>query len=180
MKIGAYVACAVLLVLALPAATAAQSGVSVEPRVGVTFPVGDLSDAGAESGIGIGADLFLNFHPSFSGYLSLNRHGFSCEDDCELGGSPRSTGVGAGIKFLIPSPADAVMWARGGLVAHQYRDGFATGDRSAGFEAGAGIDMLIAARLFLVPSVGLVYHDAAEGRTASYLTFGVGAHYHVR
>jgi hypothetical protein len=170
----------VLLLAGAPDAAVGQSGVSVEPRVGVTFPLGDLSDAGAESGVLMGGDLFLSFHPSFSGYLSLNRHSFACGDDCELGGSPRSVGLGAGIKYFVPSPADALVWARGGIVGHQYEDDQVSGDRGVGFELGAGIDMLIGARLYLVPHLGFLLHDAARGMTASYLTFGVGLHYHIR
>lgn len=159
----------------------AQVGIGVEGRAGVTFPVGDLSDADAESGLVIGGEMILNLHPSFSGYLNLQRHGFSCDDGCEVGDDPRVTTLGAGVKYILPSPPDALMWVRGGVMAGRYSDDAVSGDRSAGLEAGAGIDMLITDRVFIVPHLGYYQVDAAgPAATASYLTFGIGAHYHLR
>jgi hypothetical protein len=161
-----------------PTAEAQAQMLSAEGRVGVTFPTGDLSDAGAESGLGIGGELMLTFQPNLTAYVGLNRHAFSCDSDCDLGSNPRSTGLGAGLKYIFHAPGDAYAWGRGGIVAHQYADDDGSGSRNIDFELGAGIDMPVAPRIHLVPHMGFISHDAGSGVTASYLNFGVGLHYH--
>ncbi len=164
--------------LVAPHVALAQVQVSGEGRVGVTFPTGDLSSDGAEAGLGIGAELMFNFQRNLTAYVGLHRHGFACDRDCEVGRNPRSTGVGAGLKVVLPSPPDAMMWARGGIVANRLATDDGDGPRNIGFELGTGIDMPIAPRLYLVPNLGFISHDAGGRTTASFLTFGVGLHYH--
>lgn len=180
MRNDALVALSLLLfVFLLPASEAqAQVSFSGEGRVGVTFPTGDLSDVGAGAGLGLGAELMMTFQPNLSAYVGLNRHGFSCDSDCDLGSSPRSSGVGAGLKLIFPSPQDALLWGRAGVVGHSLSDDDSSGDRNLGFELGAGFDMPIAPRLYLTPHAGLISHDAGGGFTARYFTLGVGGHYH--
>jgi hypothetical protein len=168
--------------LAAPHGAEAQMGISGEGRLGVTFPTGDLSDAGAEAGLGMGAELLFTFQPNLSAYVGLNRHGFACEGGCEdaLGENLRSTGVGAGLKFVFPSPRDALVWARGGIVAHKLSSDEGSSSRNIGFEVGTGIDMPVAPRLYLTPHLGLVSHDGGGDLTATYFNFGLGLHYHFR
>ena len=60
MVAGAVSAAAALLLL-LPAGKAeAQVNFAVEGRASVTAPMGDLSDAGAETGLGLGAEVTLS------------------------------------------------------------------------------------------------------------------------
>jgi hypothetical protein len=98
----------------------AQMGLGAEGRVGVTFPQGDLSDAGAEAGLSFGAELQVNFHPRMTAYLGLQRHSFNCENGCTLGDNPRSTGIGAGLKYIFHNPGDVLAWGRGGIVANTF------------------------------------------------------------
>lgn len=165
------------LLLAAPILSA-QVGMAAEGQVGVTLPTGDLSRAGAEAGLSLGGELQLNFRQNLTAYLGLHRHGFSCDSDCDLDPNPRSTGLNAGLKYIFPSPADALIWGRGGIVANQLTTDRGSGSRNVGFEVGAGIDMPVAPRFYLVPNLGFVTHGAGSGITASYLTFGVGLHYH--
>jgi hypothetical protein len=180
MRTNGLAALLATLFLLAPAAAdlEAQRSIAGEGRVGVTFPTGDLSDAGAEAGLGIGAELMMTFRPNLTAYIGLQRHGFSCDSDCDVGNSPRSTGFGGGLKFVFPSPQDALFWARGGLIAHALSTDDVSGDRNLGFELGTGFDMPIAPRLYLTPHVGLISHDAGGGFTAQYFTFGLGGHYH--
>ncbi len=159
-------------------ALSAQMGVAGEGRVGITLPTGDLSGEGAEAGLALGAELQLNFQRNLTAYVGLNRHSFSCDRDCDLGPNPRSTGLNAGLKYLFPSPPDALIWGRGGIVANQLSDDRSSTSRNIGFELGGGIDMPIRPQLYLVPNLGFVSHSAGSGFTASYFTFGVGLHYH--
>lgn len=158
----------------------AQLGLSAEARVGATVPVGDFTDANQETGLGIGAELGLHFNPTFSGYLSFSRHAFGCEDSCALGDEPRSTGVGAGVRVAFPSPADALLWTRAGVTGRRWSGGPVEGDTEWGFELGAGIDLLVARDIFVVPHVAYVSHDAPQGFRASYLSLGAGLHYRFR
>lgn len=174
----ALVGATVLALLAHPSGAAAQVQVAGEGRVGVTFPAGDLSSDGAETGFALGAELMLNFRRNLSAYVGLNRHAFACDGECDLGPNPRSTGLGAGLKFILPGPPDAQWWVRGGLISHQLTTDDGSGPRNVGFEVGTGIDMPVRPRLSLVPHLGLLSHDAGGGTTATYVTFGLGIHYH--
>ncbi|MEX2532238.1 MAG: outer membrane beta-barrel protein [Gemmatimonadota bacterium] len=173
-------ALALILALALPRAGEAQASFGVEGRAGVTFPVGDLSDAGYEGGTSVGLEGFYNLRPSLAIYASVARHTFTCDGECEMGDDPRSSGLGAGLKLTIPSPADALLWVRGGLVGYQYSGSAGSGDRNAGFEAGLGIDMLLTESAYLSPHLGYIAHEALGNLDASFLTFGVGAQYRFR
>jgi hypothetical protein len=166
--------------LAVPSDASAQVGFAGEGRVGVTFPAGDLSSEGAEAGLSVGAELQMNFQRNLTAYVGLHRHGFACDSDCDVGRNPRSTGLNAGLKLILPSPPDALIWGRGGVVANQLTTDNDSGSREIGYELGAGIDMPVAPRLYLVPNLGLVSHSAGSDFTARYFTFGVGAHYHFR
>ena len=162
----------------------AQMGLGAEGRVGVTFPQGDLSDGGAEAGLSFGAELQANFHPRMTAYVGLQRHSFNCENGCTLGDNPRSQGIGAGLKYIVHSPGDVLGWVRGGVVAHTYSTDDRTGDREIGFELGVGADLPVAERLYLVPNIGFVSHNAGSGfgsfSKANFFTLGVGVHYHLR
>ena len=152
---------------------------AIEGRAGVTLPQGDLADAGAESGLTVGAELLATFNPNLTAYLGLHRHAFSCEGSCTIGSSPTSTGIGAGLKYIFHSPGDAHVWGRGGLVANALGSDNGSSDRKIGFEAGFGADLPIAERLSLVPNVGYLSHDAGGDFTVSFFTLGVGFHYHL-
>ena len=158
----------------------AQIPISAEARAGVTFPTGDLSDAGAEAGLSLGAELMLTPRRNLTVYGGIQRHGFSCDSDCDLGSSVRSSGVNAGLKYIFPSPPDALIWGRGGIVAYRLSSSEISGSRNIGFELGAGIDMPVGDRLYLVPHVGFVSHDAGGDGQANWINFGLGGHYHIR
>jgi hypothetical protein len=162
-----------------PGEAQAQLGFAAEGRVGVTFPQGDLSDAGAEAGLGLGAELQANFHPRATVYAGVYRHQFRCEDDCLFSEDPTSTGLSAGIKYIVHNPGDVLVWGRGGLVYNTLDVGDSSTDRELGFEVGVGADMSIATRTYLVPHLGYVSHAAGSSFTASFFTFGVGLHYHI-
>jgi hypothetical protein len=164
--------------LTIPDQAEAQVQVAIEPRVGVTFPTGDLSSDGAEAGLALGAELMFNIQRNLTAYVGLNRHGFTCDRDCDLGRSPRSEGIGAGLKVILPSPPDALVWARGGILAHRYSDSQRTSARNLGFEVGTGIDMPIRPRTYLTPHLGILSHDAGSLGTATWVNFGLGLHYH--
>jgi hypothetical protein len=158
----------------------AQMGIGVEGRAGVTLPLGDLSDAGAESGLSLGAELHLNFHRNMTLYAGIHRNSFNCEDTCTLGSDPQSTGLGAGLKYLFHSPRDILLWGRAGVVADKFESGLGSGDREIGFELGVGGDMPIAERLYLVPNLGFTQYSTDSDFSVSFFTLGIGVHYQIR
>lgn len=173
-----FLALSVLWILA--AEVHGQIGLGVEGRAGVTFPQGDLSDAGAEAGLSYGAELQANVQRNLAAYVGFHRHAFNCEDECTLGNDPRSTGIAAGLKYILHAPGDALAWARGGLVANTFDSDTRSSDREFGFELGVGADLPIAARLSLVPNIGFISHTAGSGLKANFFTLGIGAHYSLR
>jgi hypothetical protein len=157
----------------------AQMSFAAEGRAAVTLPTGDLSDAGASSGIGLGAELQVNFTRTLTGYVGFNRFAFGCEEDCSLGDDPTSIGFGAGLKYIVYNPGDVFVWARGGVAANKLESDSVSNDRGIGFEVGVGADMPIGTRLYLVPNLGYVSHEAGDDFTASFFTLGIGVHYHI-
>jgi len=172
-----------ILTLAITAggatAGAAQSSRwSAEGRLNVTVPTGDLSDMQAESGLGVGADVFYTFIPNMSAFAGLSRHAFNCTGCPDI----TSTGLDAGVKFVFGSTRRAMPWARGGIMLHKADFGDVESDRTLGAEIGAGIDLRVADRLYIVPA--LRFHtypaDLPGGSEVDmkYLTIGLGGHVH--
>lgn len=158
----------------------AQMGIGVEARAGVALPLGDLSDAGAEAGLSLGAELHLNVHRNVTAYAGIHQNRFSCDDGCTLGADPRSTGLAAGLKYIFHSPGNILVWGRGGIVADTFETDAGSSDRKIGIELGVGSDMPIASRLYLVPNIGFTRYDTGDDVTASFFTLGIGMHYHIR
>lgn len=158
----------------------AQVGISVEGRLAVTVPVGRFADDDPDTGLATGGEVAVHWSSPFSAYVSFSRHTFNCEADCLLDDEFRSTGVGAGVRYVFPSPADALLWTRAGLVGRRSTLGAASGDVELGFELGAGIDMLVARELYVVPHLAYQAHDGPQGLRASYFTFGAGLNYRIR
>jgi hypothetical protein len=169
---------AAFLVSVTAAEAEAQLTLAVEGRASVTAPIGDLSDAGAETGLGLGAEVFVNFHPKMSVYGGIQQYSFGCDDGCTLGDNLKSTGLAVGLKYFIHNPGDVLVWGRGGIVANTLESDDFSGDREIGFELGFGADMPIATQLYLVPHIGFVSHKSGGDFNASFATLGVGVHYH--
>ena len=170
----------VLALVGAPSAAQAQTPISVEVRPGVTLPVSDLSDSGSEAGLSIGGEAMLTFRRNLTAYVGASRHGFSCPNGCAIGDNPRSTGLNAGLKYILYNPGDAHLWTRGGVVAHELTTDEGSSSRELGFEVGTGVDMPIRNNLYVVPSLGFVSHSTGGDFSATYVTFGAGIHYHVR
>lgn len=127
--------------------------ISLEGRLGVTFPSGDVSDAGGGSGYELGADFMYTFTPALTGYIGVSRHSFSCDEDegpCE--DSFASSGFQAGLKYLFSREGRALPWLRAGLLGQSLDVGPEDSDFGLGLEAGAGLDVDVSHRLALVPA----------------------------
>lgn len=166
--------------IAAPVA-AQQRRVSLEGRLGTTIPVGELADRGAESGLLVEGELIYTPSANLSVFGGLGLHAFNCEDeDCE---EFSSRGLHAGIKYLFARSGTATPWLRGGLLLHEAESGSEDAGLAAGIEAGGGIDLALTPRFTLAPAVRYHHYNADFGRTEvgmSWLSFSLGAHFHLR
>lgn len=179
--IGAVLAAVALLWATAPAAAQDQDQISLEARTGVTFPTGDLSDRGYDSGLLFGADVFWTVMPRFSIYGGYAWHRFNC-DTC-VGDDASASGPRAGLKVLFPLAGDATPWLRGGLSLSgtDGLDGASDPDRELGLEIGGGIDYALNDRFSLTPALhykAFTQDIGTEETDLSYLTLGLGAHFH--
>ena len=162
---------AAALLTAAPAA-AQHSPFSLELRSGVTFPTGDLSDAGIEAGPLFGLDVFA-VDRALSVYGGWGYHQFS--DDVTASG-PR-----LGLKAIFRTPGYATPWIRAGATFNEADGSGGSSDRELGLEAGAGLDYELSDRVSLTPAAR--YHTfspdfGAGSSTFSYLTLDLGVHLH--
>lgn len=185
---GVVAAAALALTVAAEPATAqaprAQwdgQNVSAEGRVGITFPVGDLSDQGAQSALAFTGDLFFNFDPRWSVYAGWTFHDFNC-DGCP--DDLASSGPHAGAKYLFSPVAGATPWARGGLLFGR-ADAFQAGQdvsssRRIGLELATGVDVPLAEQVSLTSSVWFSYYSAnlpIQDIDMAYFLLDVGGQY---
>jgi len=165
----------------LPGQAEAQRAVILEPRLGVTLPLGDLAGDRAEAGVIMGVEARMVLKDRVHAYTGMNRHTFRCPQSCaELGNNPRSTGFAAGLVLTFPTYQEAVWWTRVGAVSHRFSSDLIPGDMNLGLEVGGGVDIPVNERLGISPTAGFISHGLAQGITARYLTFGIGLHYRVR
>lgn len=160
------------LLTAAPAA-AQDSPFSVELRSGVTFPTGDLSDDGIESGPIFGVDVLFAVDRALSVYGGWGYHQFS--DDVTASG-PR-----LGLKAIFHTPGYATPWVRAGATFNEADVSGGSADREIGLEAGAGLDYELSDRVSVTPAAR--YHTfspdfGAGSYTFSYLTLDLGVHLH--
>jgi len=169
----------ILLGAGASGAAAQASRWSFEGRLNVTVPVGDLSDAGAESGLGLGADVYYTFMRNMSAYAGLSRHAFNCEGaGCD---DATSTGLQAGVKLLFGAERRAMAWAGGGIMLHKADFDGDESDLTLGGELGGGIDLMLSPRFALAPSLRFHTYPADFGvreLDMSYFTISLGAHFH--
>lgn len=172
--------------LASPSPVQAQTPVSVEVRGGWSVPIADFSDAGAESGLGYGGDLFVHVVPALAIYGGWGRDDFSCSL-CTDDQSISTQGVEAGLQFTAAGGAPVELWLRGGLVYHKVESdaGPVTveSDRKLGIQGVAGLNFAVGDRISLAPGVRFQTIDpkidldgddlSIEGRT-SFVSIQLG------
>lgn len=176
--------CGTTLMMGAAEAAAQASRFSVEGRLGMTFPTGDLSDVGAESGLALGADLMYTFTPSLTAYAGLSRDAFSCDEDEEEGCEDdlTSSGFQAGLKFLLTREGRALPWLRAGILGHSLDTNGSDSDMGIGFEAGAGADLDVSPRWAIVPALHIRSYspdfDGDDDISATWLALTLAAHLH--
>jgi len=150
------IAVAASLVWAASAEAQQPVPISLEVRPGVTFPLGER----------------------FSIYGGYAWHQFRFDDPVE---DVTAQGPRGGVKVLFPMPGDALPWIRGGL-SYSTSDGLAGDpDGEIGLEFGGGVDYRLSPRFSLSPSLHYKTFSqdvGTEDVNLSYLTLGLGAHFH--
>lgn len=180
----AAAAAVAMVVWTAPGASAQTAErLSLEGRVGVTFPTGDLSDAGASSGFALGADLMYNFTPALTGYGGISRHTFACDDDENCDDDFTSGGFQVGLKYLFSRDGRALPWARGGLIGQSLETDGADSDLGLGFEVGGGIDLDVTSRFAVVPALHFRsyspdFDDEDDDPSINWFALTLGGHIH--
>ena len=175
------------LAAVVPAAVHAQYGaLSVEPRYGLAFALGDDQE-GLETGTALGINLTYELNSRFLGFagVSLNRFDADatsfCDDDPECDFTAYDAGVDiqgvqAGVRAMFPMPR-VTPYLQAGLSIQSYEveiDGpgpdfaFKT-ESEIGFEVGGGLEVPLSPRLSLTPA--LTYTDI---KNAEYVKADVG------
>lgn len=172
-RIARGAATAALVLALIPAAGQAQ--LAVEARLGATMPTGDLSDFDQTAGLGLAAELMYTVQRNLTLYGGLGHHRFTC-DGCEDDFS--STGLQAGVKFVLGQDNDALPWVRGGLMLHRPAVDGDTGDWGVGLDSGVGIDWNVAPSFYLVPALRFNTYSS-DDIGLSYFTIDLGAHFHL-
>ncbi|MFO8173564.1 MAG: hypothetical protein R6T96_04720 [Longimicrobiales bacterium] len=186
---------ALLLAAFLTPMGAEAQGISLELRGGLNLPVGDFSDeAGveADSEAGIAADLILPIRETISLYAGFGREWFGC-DACEGDDGLNTTGLEAGVKFILPSGELPVLpWIRGGATFHKAEFTLggveADSDWGLGYQASVGVDIPLGEVLSFSPALryqaytadfdplGLDFLDIEQD--ISFLSLDFGFHIH--
>jgi len=166
-----------LLASAAPARSQERE-ISVEGRTGVTFPVGDLADVGAESGLLLGADVLYPVRRRISIYGGLEYDRFNCSSCADVA----TTGLRGGVSLRFPMPGDAVPWVRGGVTVNRAKGLEPAPGRSSGWrpglELGGGVDYALTPRFSLEPSArfqSFSTNVGTPGLTMTYFTLDLGA-----
>ena len=158
--------------------------VALEVRGGAAFPVGNDEDdfgsdeAGADTGYGFGANVFVGLTPILGVYGGYSRFSFSAEpedsgEDIFPGGVDVDyvdSGFNVGAQLVFSSIAtlqNATPWLRGGAIFHEFEfevedEGaevsFST-DREVGFEAGGGLNIPLGEVISITPGVRYVAYS---------------------
>lgn len=151
--------------LAAPRTAEAQlSPFLVELRGGATVPSGDFLDAGtAWDGAGgeattLGADFTLVWAGRWAWYAGFGQDRYRCPaETCEGEDELVATGFDLGLRVLLRRDARVVPWIGGGALSYRverHRSDAASvvTPRAWGWEAGAGVYLVLAESLYLNPS----------------------------
>lgn len=176
-----------VLLLACAATDAGAQGlaglpVSIEARVGVGVPLGDLAEdepgIGAQAGPAFSVGAQFHLSSAFSAYGAYSQTRFGCPR-CGEGGIDDEV-VDAGGEFGVQAMlgrAGVSPWVRAGGVYRQLtfsgQGGRLSSDAAPGFEAGAGVSVRITRSLSIAPGVRFRTYEAeldlgdAPGRTVN-------------
>lgn len=138
---------------------AAQSAVPVELelRVGAALPQGDIED-GLGTGYTWGINGAYGFNEKLQGYLSYSQAVYGPEEDIDEDVDIKDKGLGAGLRYTIPTAGRIRPWFSAGLAYRSFEvdadGGNISLDSELGFEAGAGIAFDVSPRVSLTPGIG--------------------------
>jgi len=138
------------------AAAHAQSGpstpLSIEPRAGLSIPVGDLGD-GVDVGLALSADLIFQATPQLGVYAGYNFNTYAIKDSEEV--DLELKGFDAGLRYSFAPMSGFTPFVKGGALyqkgALSDDDESVDGDYEFGFSVGGGVDVPITPRFSFTP-----------------------------
>ena len=134
----------------------AQSGpttpFSIEPRAGLSIPMGDDSDD-LEVGLAFTGDVLYQFTPQVAVYAGYNYNRFAFKDTDEADAEIK--GFDAGVRFSLSPMAGFTPFLKGGALYQQAAitgdGGSLSGDSEFGFQVGGGVEVPISPRFSFTP-----------------------------
>lgn len=159
-----------------PAARAAEAQVPrlvAEARAGSAIPVAVLADdtprGGARPGASFGAGFAFAVRGGLYVHAGFSQHRFDCDAGCDDRGDLTATGFDLALRFAVD--AGAVMpWFRAGALPYtvegsrdEVQGGGRVSDHTWGFEAGAGINVVLTENVHLSPGFRYVTLDPEFG-----------------
>lgn len=162
-----------LSVFCLPSPASGQW--SLEGRVGVALPSGELADeADQTAGPSFALEAMYTARPDITIYGGGSLQSFNC-DGCP--DDVRSMGVQGGVKFLFPAEGSLKPWVRGGILVHRADVDGDDANWGVGVDTGLGVDWIVHPRTAVVPAVRLNAYEA-DGLSLRYFTLDLGVHLH--
>jgi hypothetical protein len=149
------------------AAANAQSGpttpFSIEPRAGLSLPVGDLADE-VDAGLALTGDLIFQATPQLALYAGYNFNTYAFKDVEDV--DAQIKGFDAGVRFSFAPMSGFTPFLKGGAVYQKaaITDGGSSlnGDYRFGFQVGGGVDVPITPRFSFTPQAAFAKVDEAQ------------------
>ena len=125
---------------------------SIEPRAGLSIPVGDTGED-VEVGLALSADVIFQSTPQLGIYAGYNHNTFAFKDTDEA--DAQIKGFDAGVRFSFAPMSGFTPFVKAGVLFQKEAisgdGGSLEGDNQLGFQAGAGADVPISPRLSFTP-----------------------------
>lgn len=155
---------------------------SIEVRGGAAFPTGDdfgSDEAGAETGYGFGANVFVGLTPLLGIYGGYSQFEFGADVDAvgldfdfpagaDVDYRDNGFNLGAQVTFSpLSSLSGVTPWLRGGATLREFEievedadvESSVSTDRDLGFEAGGGLNIPLGEVISVTPGVRYVSFD---------------------
>jgi opacity protein-like surface antigen len=125
---------------------------SIEPRAGLSIPVGDTGED-VHVGLALTGDVIFQATPQLAVYAGYNHNRFAFKDSDDADAVIK--GFDAGVRFSLSPMSGFTPFVKAGVLfqKEEISDGLGSleGDNQLGFQAGAGVDVPISPRLSFTP-----------------------------
>lgn len=136
---------------------------SIEPRAGLSIPVGDAAD-GVKVGLSLAGDVLYQATPALALYAGYNYNTYALDDTDEA--DTQIKGFEGGIRYSFAPTPGFTPFVKGGAIymkpALSGDGGSLEGDYKLGFSVGGGVEVPITPRFGFVPQASFNKVEDAE------------------